>query len=112
LSAPSRPVRLGRLLRTARLSALRFVALLRRLVFRPLVLVAATVAFDGWTLRAERQTVAYPVDASVHTAMVRFAADRISAGHLPWTSWFPYLALGSPQFLHYQGLAAVIAGVI
>jgi Bacterial membrane protein YfhO len=70
------------------------------------------VAFDGWTLRAETKTVAYPVDASVHTAMVRFAAERIAEGHLPWTSWFPYIALGSPQFLHYQSLAAVLTGVI
>lgn len=44
--------------------------------------------------------------------MVRFAAERISAGHLPWTSWFPFIALGSPQFLHYQSLAAVLTGVI
>jgi hypothetical protein len=44
--------------------------------------------------------------------MVRFAAERISAGHLPWTSWFPFIGLGSPQFLHYQSLPAVMTGVL
>ena len=28
------------------------------------------------------------------------------------TSWFPYLGLGSPQFLHYQGLPAMLAGAL
>lgn len=83
-----------------------------RLVLRPIVFLVAIVAFDLWELRAERYAVAYPVDASVHTAMVRFAASRIAAGHLPWTSWFPSIAFGSPQFLHYQGLAAAIGGLI
>jgi hypothetical protein len=32
--------------------------------------------------------------------------------HLPLTSWFPYLGLGSPQFLHYQSLPAMTAGAI
>ncbi|MGO9343441.1 MAG: hypothetical protein ACLP6E_13140 [Acidimicrobiales bacterium] len=75
------------------------------------MVVGATVAFDCWTLRAERTPVAYPSDTSVHTAMVQFAASRISSGHLPWTSWFPYIGLGSPQFLHYQSLASVLAGL-
>ena len=74
--------------------------------------MAITVAYDAWTLRAERRPVAYPLDASVHTAMARFASERIAAGHLPWTSWFPYIALGSPQFLHYQSLPAVVTGVL
>ena len=44
--------------------------------------------------------------------MVQFAAERISSGHLPWTSWFPYIGLGSPQFLHYQSLASVLTGLV
>jgi len=48
----------------------------------------------------------------MHEQMVRFAAARISAGHLPLTSWFPYLGLGSPQFLHYQSLPAMTAGLV
>ena len=40
--------------------------------------------------------------------MVRFATAQLRAGHLPLTSWFPYLGLGSPQFLHYQSLPAML----
>jgi hypothetical protein len=56
--------------------------------------------------------VPYLDDASMHQQMVRFAASRIAQGHLPLTSWFPYLGLGSPQFLHYQSLAAMTTGLI
>ena len=44
--------------------------------------------------------------------MVRFATTQLRAGHLPLTGWFPYLGLGSPQFLHYQSLPAMLAGMI
>ncbi len=44
--------------------------------------------------------------------MVRFATLQLRAGDLPLTSWFPYLGLGSPQFLHYQSLPAMITGLI
>jgi Bacterial membrane protein YfhO len=74
--------------------------------------VSAAAAFDLWTLREQRTPVAYENDLSVHTAMVRFASERIAGGHLPWTSWFPYIGLGSPQFLHYQSLPAVLAGLL
>jgi hypothetical protein len=56
--------------------------------------------------------VPYLDDSSIHQQMVRFAATRLSQGHLPQTSWFPYLGLGSPQFLHYQSLPSIISGVI
>ncbi|HEY6526432.1 MAG TPA: YfhO family protein, partial [Solirubrobacteraceae bacterium] len=42
--------------------------------------------------------------------MVRFATARLGAGHLPLTSWFPFLGEGSPQFLHYQSLPATLTG--
>ncbi len=63
-------------------------------------------------LRPELTAVPYLDDASMHEQMTRFAASRISQGHLPLTSWFPYLGLGSPQFLHYQSLPAMTAGAI
>ena len=44
--------------------------------------------------------------------MVRFATAQLRAGHLPLTSWFPYLGLGSPQFLHYQSLPAILTGAL
>ena len=39
-------------------------------------------------------------------------AARLRSGHLPQTSWFPYLGLGSPQFLHYQSLPSTITGAV
>jgi len=43
--------------------------------------------------------------------MVRFATEQLRAGHLPLDSWFPFLGLGSPQFLHYQSLPAMLTGL-
>ncbi|MGA8717537.1 MAG: hypothetical protein WB557_05995, partial [Solirubrobacteraceae bacterium] len=42
---------------------------------------------------------------------MRFATAQLRAGYLPLGSWFPFLSLGSPQFLHYQGLPAMLAGL-
>ncbi len=75
----------------------------------------ALAGIAGWGClrwRAELTPVAYADDSSVHQQMVRFAVARFQAGRLPTTSWFPYLGLGSPQFLHYQGLPAMITGVV
>ena len=44
--------------------------------------------------------------------MVRFATAQLRAGHLPLSSWFPFLGEGSPQFLHYQSLPAMVTGVV
>jgi hypothetical protein len=62
-------------------------------------------------LRALTLGVAYGDDSSVHEQMVRFATERLRAGHLPLTSWFPFLGEGSPQFLHYQSLPAMLTGL-
>jgi len=43
--------------------------------------------------------------------MVRFATEQFRSGHLPLDSWFPFLGLGSPQFLHYQSLPAMFTGL-
>ncbi len=79
--------------------------------FGPFVVVALTVAWGLWELRPELRTVPYLDDSSLHQQMVRFATARIRAGHLPLTSWFPYLGLGSPHFLHYQSLPAMLTGI-
>ncbi|MHB8656356.1 MAG: hypothetical protein ACYC91_00140 [Solirubrobacteraceae bacterium] len=54
--------------------------------------------------------MAYLDDGSMHEQMVRFATAQLRGGHLPLTRWFPYLGLGSPHFLHYQSLPAMITG--
>jgi hypothetical protein len=74
-------------------------------------MVAATVAWSLWELRATVSPTAYSNDISVHEQMVRFATAQLRAGHDPLTSWFPYLGLGSPQFLHYQSVPAILTGL-
>ena len=80
--------------------------------FGPWILLALSVAWGLWELRPELRAVPYLDDSSLHEQMVRAAAARIRAGHLPLTSWFPYLGLGSPQFLHYQSLPSMVSGAI
>jgi hypothetical protein len=79
--------------------------------YAPWLLVFVAILWGLWELRPELTAVPYLDDSSIHEQMVRFAAARLSAGHSPLTSWFPYLGLGSPQFLHYQSLPSIISGV-
>jgi hypothetical protein len=74
------------------------------------LVVAAAVAWNLVSLRAETRAVVYLNDSSMHEQMVRFATAQLRAGHLPLTSWFPFLGEGSPHFLHYQSLPAIVAG--
>ena len=74
----------------------------------PIILVILAVAFNLWTLRAERIPVAQVNDGAMHTQMIRWAADRIDDGHVPLDGWYPNLALGSAQFHHYPSLPHVL----
>jgi len=76
------------------------------------VALAGVVAWGCWRWWPELTGVAYGDDSSVHEQMVRFALGRFRGGHLPMTSWFPFLGLGSPQFLHYQGLPAMVTAAV
>ncbi|MGD0381487.1 MAG: hypothetical protein ABSC30_16045 [Acidimicrobiales bacterium] len=78
----------------------------------PWVALALIAVWGCVKWRPELTGVAYADDSSVHEQMVRFALNRFDAGHLPMTSWFPDLGLGSPQFLHYQGLPAMVTGLL
>jgi uncharacterized membrane protein len=75
-------------------------------------LVAAAVVWGLVSMRALTVGVPYLNDSSVHEQMVRFATTQWRAGHLPLTTWFPFLGEGSPQFLHYQSLPAMVTGAI
>jgi hypothetical protein len=75
-------------------------------------IVAAAVGWNLASLRALTVGVAYLNDSSLHEQMVRFATAQLRAGHLPLTSWFPFLGEGSPQFLHYQSLPALLTGAL
>jgi hypothetical protein len=74
------------------------------------LLVGAAVAWNLVSLRALSFGVAYLNDSSLHEQMVRFATAQLRAGHFPLTTWFPFLGEGSPQFLHYQSLPAILTG--
>jgi hypothetical protein len=78
----------------------------------PWLLVAAAVGWSLFSLRAETRAVTYLNDSSLHEQMVRFATLQFRGDHLPLTSWWPYLGLGSPQFLHYQSLPAMLTGAL
>ncbi len=80
--------------------------------YAPLLLVAFAVGFGLWLLRAELRAVPFPNDASTHASFVRFAEQRIRAGHSPFDAWYPYLGLGSPQFLQYQALSHIMTAVL
>jgi len=75
------------------------------------LLVAAAIAWNLVSLRALTLGVSYLNDSSLHEQMVRFASAQLRAGHLPLTSWFPSLGEGSPHFLHYQSLPAMVTGL-
>jgi hypothetical protein len=77
----------------------------------PWAAVELAVGWNLWELRATILPAQYLDDSSVHEQMVRFAAARIAAGHNPLTSWFPYLNLGSPQFMHYQATPAILTSL-
>lgn len=78
----------------------------------PWLLVATAVFWNLVSLRALALGVSYLNDSSLHEQMVRFATAQLRAGHLPLTSWFPFLGGGSPQFLHYQSLPAILTGAL
>ena len=77
-----------------------------------LVPVVSTCIGSLILFRAELRPVAYLNDSSLHEEMVRVALADISSGHFPPATWFPYLDLGSPQFLHYQSLAAMLTALL
>jgi hypothetical protein len=83
----------------------------RTAVWWPWSIVAAAAGWNLVSLHALTLGVAYLDDNSLHEQMVRFATAQLRAGHLPLTSWFPFLGEGSPQFLHYQSLPAILTGL-
>ena len=78
----------------------------------PAGLVAIAVIFNLVVLRAETTQVPNLNDGVLHNAMMRVALHDIDQGRLPLGGWFPYLSLGSAQFLHYQSLPHVIGALV
>ncbi len=80
--------------------------------YLPWLLVLFAVAFSAWLLRAELRVLPYTNDSTGHSALARFAAERIRTGHNPFDAWFPYFGLGSPQYTQYQSLAHILTGFL
>ncbi len=76
------------------------------------LLVVAAVAWNLVHLGVATVAVSYLNDSSINEQMVRSASRLLQHGQLPLTSWFPYLGLGSPQYLHYQSLPAIVTGAV
>jgi hypothetical protein len=80
--------------------------------FAPFFLVAFAVVFTAVLLRSELRSVFYVNDAAGHSAIARFAEQRIRAGRNPFDAWYPYLGLGSPFFAQYQSLSHIVTGAL
>jgi hypothetical protein len=78
----------------------------------PIAVVLAPIIFNAVELRSQIRYVAFPDDSAFHSEMVRYATAQFRAGHFPLDGWFPYLNLGSPFFMHYQSLGAMLAGAL
>jgi hypothetical protein len=74
------------------------------------LVLAVAVGFGLFELRAEMSVFAYLNDEAFHLGMVQLASNLLRAGHNPLSAWYPLLNLGSPEFLHYQSLPAMVTG--
>jgi len=78
----------------------------------PFIVLALSVGYGLYVLRAETTVVSYLNDEAFHRGMVQLASTLLQAGRDPLSAWYPLLNLGSPEFLHYQSLPAIITGAI
>lgn len=78
----------------------------------PALVVAIAVIFNLVVLHAETTAVPNLNDGALHSSMLRVAVHDIEQGRLPLGAWFPYLSLGSAQFLHYQSLPHTLGGLV
>lgn len=74
------------------------------------LVVAIAVLYGLVVLWPQVGVKQYVNDSAIHASMVRWAAGRISAGHLPFDGWYPSLSLGASRFHHYQALPAITTG--
>jgi hypothetical protein len=80
--------------------------------YGPWAIVAVTVLFNLWVLRAEVDPAPNLNDGTVHRSMIGWAEERWRGGHLPLDGWYPQLGLGSSRFHHYQSLPHVLTGLL
>jgi Gpi18-like mannosyltransferase len=70
----------------------------------PLSLVGLSALFGLIVLEGETRYAQNQNDSAFHLLMVRWATGQLHHGRWPFDGWFPYFALGSSFFHHYQSL--------
>lgn len=78
----------------------------------PLSLAGLTALFGLVVLRGETKAAENLNDSSFHLQMVRWASGQIDDGRVPFDGWFPYFALGSSFFHHYQSLPHTVSAFV
>jgi hypothetical protein len=81
----------------------------------PFSLVGLSALFGLIVLEGETRYAQNQNDSAFHLLMVRWASGQLHQGRWPFDGWFPYFALGSSFFHHYQSvphtLTAFLANV-
>jgi hypothetical protein len=75
-----------------------------KLRWSPTWLAGLPVLFGLIVLRGETKYAQNQNDSAFHLLMVRWASGQLHHGRWPFDGWFPYFALGSSFFHHYQSL--------
>jgi hypothetical protein len=78
----------------------------------PLSLVGLVSLFGLIVLRGETRHAQNLNDSSFHLLMVRWASGQLHEGRVPFDGWFPFFALGSSFFHHYQSLPHTLTAFV
>jgi hypothetical protein len=78
----------------------------------PVSLVGLSSVFGLVILRGETRAVQNLNDSAFHLLMVRWASGQIREGRVPFDGWFPYFAIGSSFFHHYQSLPHTLTAFV
>ena len=84
----------------------------RLLRWTPTALVSLPCLFCLVILRGEVKHAQNLNDSAFHLLMVRWASGQFHEGRIPFDGWFPYFALGSSFFHHYQSLPHTITALL
>jgi hypothetical protein len=77
----------------------------------PYSLVGLASLFGLLVLRGETRYAQNLNDSALHLLMVRWASGQIHEGRIPFDGWFPYFAIGSSFFHHYQSLPHILTAL-
>ena len=78
----------------------------------PFSLVGLSSLFGLTVLYGETRYAQNLNDSSFHMQMVRWASGQFHEGRIPFDGWFPYFAIGSSFFHHYQSLPHTLTALV